>query len=206
MVIWCEIVNNMFPGPAMAATDGRDTCETGSISFPLLFMQIAQRALRFLSKAILSKVTSSPAAQLLGERSNTLPVLDSRWFTTDSPSRVSQYALHHSLELFGPDPLSFRPERWLHKSVGGDEPSWDKIKAIERNNELIFGYGKYSCLGKSIAFLELNKVFVELLRRFEFKLVDPENPWSRTCYGIHLIRGLWVTVRERTRPANLTPV
>lgn len=117
---------------------------------------------------------------------------------------ISQYALHHSRDLFGPDPLAFRPERWLHTSQGGDEADWDKIKKMERNNDLIFGHGKYQCLGKSIAFLELNKVFVELIRRFQFELVDPERPLETKCYGIHLQRGLWVTVkpREATRKAD----
>ena len=68
---------------------------------------------------------------------------------------------------------------------------------MEKNNDLIFGHGKYQCLGKNIAFLELNKIFVELLRRFDFKLVDPDKPWKTACYGIHLQRGLWVTVRSR---------
>jgi cytochrome P450 len=111
---------------------------------------------------------------------------------------MSQFAVHHSPELFGPDELDFRPERWLHESQGGDESSWDKIKEMERNNDLIFGHGKYGCLGKSIAQLELNKVFVELLRRCEFSMVNPEKPWdSNKCYGIHLQRGLWVTVSMR---------
>ena len=70
---------------------------------------------------------------------------------------------------------------------------------MERNNDLIFGHGKYQCLGKGIAFIELNKVFVELLRRFEFELVDKEKPWTTICYGIHLQRGIWVTVKERKK-------
>lgn len=68
---------------------------------------------------------------------------------------------------------------------------------MEKNNDLILGHGKYQCLGKSIAFLELNKVFVELLRRFEFELIDPEKLWKTAYYGIHLQRRLWVTVRAR---------
>ena len=72
------------------------------------------------------------------------------------------------------------------------------IKQRERNNELVFGYGKYQCLGKNVAIIELNKVFVELLRRFELSLVDPENPWETICYGIHLQKGLWMTVRSRS--------
>ena len=68
---------------------------------------------------------------------------------------------------------------------------------MERNNDLIFGHGKYSCLGKSIVWIELNKIYFELLRRFEFALLDPDNPWETLCYGIHLQKGMWMTVKRR---------
>lgn len=68
---------------------------------------------------------------------------------------------------------------------------------MERNNELLFGYGKYQCLGKPVAVIELNKIFVELLRRFDFTLLNPENPWKTRCFGIHFQEGLWVTVKRR---------
>lgn len=67
----------------------------------------------------------------------------------------SAWALHHSKEMYGADADIFRPERWL-------EASGEKLKAMERSVELVFGTGKYGCLGKTIAFLELNKVFAEV--------------------------------------------
>lgn len=74
----------------------------------------------------------------------------------------------------------------------------EKIAVMERNNDLIFGHGKYSCLGKSVAVIELNKIFVELLRRFEFSVMKPEEGWrGGGCFGIFLQTGLWVTVRRR---------
>lgn len=109
----------------------------------------------------------------------------------------SALAVHHSPALFGPDEDVFRPERWIPTSEGGDEPSVEKIREMERNNDLIFGHGKYQCLGKNVAAIELNKVLFELMRRFQFTLVDPKQPWSTSCYGIHLQRDMWVIVRER---------
>ncbi|KAK5070160.1 hypothetical protein LTR64_001997 [Lithohypha guttulata] len=85
----------------------------------------------------------------------------------------SAKAIYQNTALFGPDPKAFRPDRWIHTSEGGDEPSRDKIAAMEKNNDLIFGNGKYTCLGKPVAMLELNKLYVELLRRFEFGLMNP---------------------------------
>jgi hypothetical protein len=33
---------------------------------------------------------------------------------------------------------------------------------MERKLGLLWGYGKYSCLGKNIALMELNKVFLDV--------------------------------------------
>lgn len=57
--------------------------------------------------------------------------------------------------VFGDDSEVFRPERWLID----DE---DRIKEMNRVQELIFGYGTTRCLGIPIAMMNLNKVFVEV--------------------------------------------
>jgi len=67
----------------------------------------------------------------------------------------SAWALHHSKAMYGADADIFRPARWL-------EASGEKLKAMEMSVELVFETGKYGCLGKTIAFLELNKVFAEV--------------------------------------------
>ena len=56
-------------------------------------------------------------------------------------------SIHRDRKLFGPDEDGFRPERWLPVKDGGHEESAEKLKAMERNNDLVFGYGKYQvCL------------------------------------------------------------
>jgi hypothetical protein len=49
--------------------------------------------------------------------------------------------------------------------VGGEK--WNEM---QRSVELVFGYGKYGCLGKTIAAIELNKVFAEVGFSFRFIL------------------------------------
>lgn len=110
-------------------------------------------------------------------------------------------AVHSSPALYGPDEEVFRPERWIHTSAGGDEPSLEKLRVLETTNEMIFGMGKYQCLGKNVASIELNKVVFELMRKFELSLVNPLQPWKSTCYGIHFQRDFFVTVRRRRASA-----
>ena len=52
-------------------------------------------------------------------------------------------------------------------------------------------------LGKPVALMELDKVFIELLRRFQFELVNILNPWDTRCCGTHLQKDMWVVVRRR---------
>ncbi|KAJ3938166.1 uncharacterized protein N0V96_011854 [Colletotrichum fioriniae] len=58
------------------------------------------------------------------------------------------------VDVFGKDADLFRPERWIE----ADAATRDKM---QKTTELAFGYGRWGCAGKNVAFLELNKVFVE---------------------------------------------
>lgn len=63
--------------------------------------------------------------------------------------------LLRSKELFGADADMFRPERFL-------EIDKEARTKMQRDVELTFGYGRWMCAGKPIAFLELNKVYFEV--------------------------------------------
>jgi len=73
------------------------------------------------------------------------------------------WGLQRSKDVYGDDSELFRPERWL-------EAKGRKLERMEKSLGLIWGYGKFSCLGKHIAFLELNKIFFEVSRITKFKL------------------------------------
>jgi cytochrome P450 len=68
---------------------------------------------------------------------------------------VNMWALLRDPKVFGNDAENFRPERWL-------EASGEKLKEMERQQELVWGYGKYVCIGRNVALTELNKIFVEV--------------------------------------------
>jgi len=58
---------------------------------------------------------------------------------------------------FGEDVDIFRPERWLEADA---EP--DRRRKMEKTVDIIFGSGRWACLGKSIVYIELNKIFFEV--------------------------------------------
>ena len=64
-------------------------------------------------------------------------------------------SLLRSKTVFGQDADLFRPERFIE----ADEAT--RIR-MGRDVELAFGYGRWMCAGKSVALMELNKVFFEV--------------------------------------------
>lgn len=99
-------------------------------------------------------------------------------------------------EIYGDDANMFRPDRWTEAAALDDGGA--KLAQMEKTLGLVFGSGKYGCLGKSIAMIELDKIFVALFQNFEFALVDVVNPIRTFCHGAHLQLDLWVQARQRT--------
>ncbi|KAL7916625.1 cytochrome P450 [Trichoderma velutinum] len=99
----------------------------------------------------------------------------------------SIWAITRRQDIWGEDALKFRPERWLNISP-------DKLKEMESTLDLIFSYGRWLCLGKVIALIELNKVFVELIRRFDFTLCDPNKPYKIFNHGVFSQSQIWMDV------------
>jgi cytochrome P450 len=77
---------------------------------------------------------------------------------------VCTLGLMRNKEVFGEDVGSFRPERWL-------DVSEEDANRMDFYKDWAFGYGKYVCLGKRVALIELNKVLFEVSSHF----------WSRNA-------------------------
>ena len=138
------------------------------------------------------------------------------------------YTTQRRKEIYGPDAEFFGPERWTEAAadarrtdpnsegdnhlrtdliVGGDvekatsskpEPT-SRLAKMESTLELIFGSGRFGCLGKHIALIELDKVIPVLLREFEWSVVDPSCGFESRCYGVFVQRGMWLRVMARDR-------
>lgn len=68
---------------------------------------------------------------------------------------INAYAMMRRRDVFGEDSHVFRPERFLECD------SKTKSEMI-RTVELAFGYGRWMCAGKTLALIELNKIFFEV--------------------------------------------
>ncbi|KAL4937360.1 hypothetical protein BDV06DRAFT_74904 [Aspergillus oleicola] len=104
----------------------------------------------------------------------------------------SAHGMHHSEKIYGKDAKAFRPERWLEE----DDPG--RLVEMARTNDLIFGHGRFQCLGKPVAQIEIGKTIFELFRNFDLALLNPTHPWDvKNNLGLFAITNLWVQVTER---------
>lgn len=76
------------------------------------------------------------------------------------PAGTDVYPNSHRMmrrkDVFGDDVDTFRPERFL-----GNGPD---VAHMSRVVDGIFGGGRFMCLGKVLALLEINKIFIEVRR------------------------------------------
>ncbi|KAI9736624.1 MAG: hypothetical protein M1834_000828 [Cirrosporium novae-zelandiae] len=114
--------------------------------------------------------------------------------------------------IFGADAETFRPERWLDRGDGlGLNDEGMSIKEMGWVKDLVFGNGRWGCLGKGVALVELDKVVFELIARFEWRLVGVgglglglvgggeglERPWNSVNYNLFMQREMWTRVEKR---------
>ncbi|KAJ2971015.1 hypothetical protein NQ176_g7899 [Zarea fungicola] len=84
----------------------------------------------------------------------------------------------------------FAIERWLSASP-------DELRKMNNAVDTHFGGGKFSCLGKPIAMMELHKSVFELMRNFDMSVVNPHKPMKTTASVFVCDTDFWVTLRKR---------
>ncbi|KAH7077999.1 cytochrome P450 monooxygenase-like protein [Paraphoma chrysanthemicola] len=109
----------------------------------------------------------------------------------------SAWSMHrNNTAVYGEDANIFRPERWLMEQ---DTPERKELYAkMVKVNDMIFGSGRWVCLGKNVAMIEIHKCIFELFRNFDFALTDPAQPWkTHNSLGLWEIHDMWVDVTAR---------
>ena len=100
------------------------------------------------------------------------------------------WGLHRNKGTFGADADVFSPVRWI-------EASDARLAEMNRTLDLVFGWGKYACLGRPIAWMEMRKAIAELMRRYDIGVVDPVHPFdSVNRNGLFIQEKMMVTFEK----------
>ncbi|RXW15522.1 hypothetical protein EST38_g10327 [Candolleomyces aberdarensis] len=86
-----------------------------------------------------------------------------QYFPQGTVLSVPSYSIHRDTSVWGEDVEQFRPERWLE----GDDSAMHKTFNP-------FSVGPRACLGRNLAFLELQIIIASIMRRYDIVLEDPD--------------------------------
>ncbi|GBF94618.1 thromboxane-A synthase [Raphidocelis subcapitata] len=104
-------------------------------------------------------------------------------------------AIQRDPEHWGPDPLAYRPERFLKDG--------EEAKARHPLAHMPFGAGPRLCIGYKLAMQEAITTVVRLFQRFEFEFDGSMHaggaPTLRPGITLGFRDGMWCRVRERPR-------
>jgi cytochrome P450 len=115
---------------------------------------------------------------------------------------VPTYSLHRNT-LYFPEPLAYRPERWLVDEVirdgevvkrdeGSDNSEQAKAVKTMQSAFAPFSIGSRGCIGKGIAYLELTVALARTLWLYDLRLVKGLEGRGMTAEGHYNLRDIFV--------------
>ncbi|EOA34702.1 hypothetical protein CARUB_v10022270mg [Capsella rubella] len=107
----------------------------------------------------------------------------------DSKIVICIYALGRMRSVWGEDASDFKPERWVSDNGSlRQEPSY---------KYMVFNAGPRFCLGKHLALLQMKIVALEIIRNYDFKVVEGHKIEPVPSIVLRMKHGLKVTVSKK---------
>ncbi|UDD58762.1 hypothetical protein AFCA_006190 [Aspergillus flavus] len=127
------------------------------------------RSLPYLDAVMRETMLVHPGVGLLLERivpkgGFTLP--DGRFVPEGTIVGMNPWVINRNRTVFGPEPDSFKPERWLPAEGEHDEAYQTRFSKM-KGTDLTFGAGPRACLGRYISQLESYKFVATLFTMFD---------------------------------------
>ncbi|KAI3391028.1 hypothetical protein diail_8107 [Diaporthe ilicicola] len=146
-----------------------------TISSPITVAEA--RALPYLQAVIYESIRYHPP--VIGLNTKVVPpqgdTLAGMYVPGGTNVAVNPWALMRHEATFGADVDVFRPERFLNATA-------EERSSMQRTVDLMFGAGRFMCAGKTVAWMELNKIFVELIRDFDFQIINIRKPCEEVLF------------------------
>ncbi|WCJ41782.1 Cytochrome P450 94C1 [Euphorbia peplus] len=124
--------------------------------------------MHYLNAAVYESLRLFPPVQFDSKFAQDDDVLPDGTFVTKG-TRVTyhQYAMGRMDRIWGPDCSEFKPERWLKNGVFVPENPFKYP---------VFQAGFRVCLGKEMALVEMKSVALAIIRSFNVRVADPNQP------------------------------
>ena len=94
-------------------------------------------------------------------------VVDGEYIPEGIKVSTVSYCMHHNPEDF-PEPFKFQPERWIVDKNDTTGASAERL-ALAQSAFMPFSAGPRGCVGKNLAYLEMNLVVAKIIYNFEVR-------------------------------------
>ena len=113
------------------------------------------------------------------------------------------WGLMRNPDIFGADYEIYRPERWLPRDSSEQEAT--RIGRMTETVGLNFGFGRFGCLGRGVATMELNKAIIETLLRYTLQPVSLKEPYREMAVGFYVHTDMNFVITKREEKAWMVP-
>ncbi|KAH7012167.1 cytochrome P450 [Microdochium trichocladiopsis] len=167
----------------------RQAIQSGQVSDPITLEE--SRRLPYFQQAVLYEGLRMRPPPINGQFKKVPPQGDILHGTSLHPGTaagINYIGMLRCKQTFGEDVELFRPERFT-------DVSWEQRRSMEYVVETCFSRGRWMCPGKLLAFTEMNKIYFEFMRHFEFRVKYPGKPWEKESLAL-LQRNIIVHIRD----------
>ncbi|TFK32337.1 cytochrome P450 monooxygenase [Crucibulum laeve] len=88
-----------------------------------------------------------------------------QFFPEDTVLSVPSYSIHRDTTVWGEDVDNYRPERWFEQDQAAIQKTFNP-----------FSVGPRACVGRNLAFLEVQIIVASIMRRYDIILENPDQP------------------------------
>lgn len=93
--------------------------------------------------------------------------VDGQFFPPGTLLSTSPYCLSYNSDIY-PEPFKFRPERWLSREDDPEGSSAEEV-ALAESGHCAFSTGSRGCVGKNMAWLEMQIVLAKMIHALEIR-------------------------------------
>ena len=193
----------------------REELHGANLTIPAQWKEI--RDLPYLNAVMHESMRVNPGVGLMVERivpkgGFTLP--DGRYIPEDTIVGMNPWVINRDPTVFGTEPDSFIPERWLQAKGESDE-AYQARSSKMKSTDFTFGAGPRICLGKNISLLESYKFVATVFATLDvsslhyrpvwitdimqMELKNPDNDWKIINSWFVRHEKMPVIVKERNK-------
>ncbi|KAI6783989.1 uncharacterized protein J7T54_004535 [Emericellopsis cladophorae] len=150
--------------------------ELGKLELGRIAQYSEAKALPYLDACVREAIRVHPGVSMMLERyapAEGLTLPDGRYIPPFTKVGMNPFIINRNPCIWGNDPDTFRPERWLQQDDESGSAFAERTKLFNAA-DFSFGAGSRMCLGRHLALLQTYKIVAALVGRYDIRLTNPE--------------------------------